>query len=140
MENKKLELHREFQVYMVPIAGLIQSNQISQMYDRLLVDLKSIVSEDAIYSREFALARTKLEEACFYSKKAHAKHYGCDKTAQVAETMTDSGEFRTGGVKLPTCFGTGTDNGNHMECFKCMHLTECSNVMVKGKKDVYLPK
>jgi len=57
----------EFAVVQLNEHGIEQAKYIGRIFDDLLEDLKRSC---LVNSREFALAKTKLEEACFYAKKA----------------------------------------------------------------------
>lgn len=53
--------------------GQSKAQDIQAVYELLLAKLEYLIG-DAKYCREFSIAKTKLEEACFYSKKAMAIH------------------------------------------------------------------
>jgi hypothetical protein len=59
---------KEFQVHKVNEEGFRQAGRIALAFSNLLSDLESFLP----VSRELSIVRTKLEEACFYSKKAMA--------------------------------------------------------------------
>jgi len=58
----------EFAVHVLNEAGMSKAVKIQALFDDLLNNL----SGWCISSREFSLTKTKLEEACFYAKKAMA--------------------------------------------------------------------
>jgi hypothetical protein len=59
-----------FEVHMLNTEGKIKANKIATAFDTLLIQLAVICPE----GREFALVKTKLEEAAFFAKKAMAKN------------------------------------------------------------------
>jgi hypothetical protein len=61
-------MNREFQVHMLNDVGKGHARTIAEGFDTLLEGLTQICPP----GREFALAKTKLEEACFFAKKAMA--------------------------------------------------------------------
>lgn len=61
-------MHREFAVHKLNDVGLAKANQIAQEFDKLLTALSSTCPE----GREFAIVKTKLEEASFFAKKSVA--------------------------------------------------------------------
>lgn len=62
-------INPEFQVHRLNKGGLAKAEEITAWFDELLENLKPYVPD----SRELALVRTKLEEACFYARKGVAK-------------------------------------------------------------------
>ena len=62
-------MNNEFRVHMLDEAGKRLAAEIAQAFDELLVKLDAI---NSVSSREMAICRTKLEEACFFAKKAMA--------------------------------------------------------------------
>lgn len=58
----------EFATHMLNEQGIAKATQIRDTFDDALNKLKLL----CIPGREFSLARTKLEEACFFAKKAMA--------------------------------------------------------------------
>lgn len=61
-------MNPEFEVHQLNYIGLMQADEIVGSFDRLLEDLKLMCGE----GRYMAIVRTKLEEACFFAKKAVA--------------------------------------------------------------------
>jgi len=57
-----------FQVHILNDKGKEKARSIAQMFDDLLWELKTWCGD----GREIAIVRTKLEEACFFAKKAMA--------------------------------------------------------------------
>lgn len=71
-----VELHKEiknpeFQVHKVSDEGFVELGNIGLLFDGLLTDLKAKIPN----SRLMSMATTKLEEACFFAKKALAETY-----------------------------------------------------------------
>lgn len=70
-------MNKEFAVHMLNDAGKAKAKRIAEAFDRLLVELTTPATPDdpsivCPPSRETSLLRTKLEEACFFAKKAMA--------------------------------------------------------------------
>lgn len=65
-------MNKEFAVHMLNGHGQDNALYIAQVFDEALNKLKSVCPE----SREFSIAKTKLEEACFFAKKAMATAVG----------------------------------------------------------------
>lgn len=63
----------EFKVHILNEEGIIIVKKIAELYNQLLIELR----ERILPCREFSIVKTKLEEACFFSKKAAAgmTHY-----------------------------------------------------------------
>ena len=61
-------MNSEFYVHILTEEGLEKAQYIANCFDTLLSDL-SVICPDG---REFSIAKTKLEEACFFAKKAMA--------------------------------------------------------------------
>lgn len=57
-----------FQFHKLNEQGQLKAKAIQGVFEEALFKLDNIVT----YSREYAICRTKLEEACFYAKKAMA--------------------------------------------------------------------
>lgn len=62
---------KEFDVHMLNEHGISKAKAIAEAFNMLLTILLAINPEA---SREMSLARTKLEEACFFVKKATASN------------------------------------------------------------------
>jgi hypothetical protein len=60
----------EFKVYKLNSIGIEQANAIAEEFDLLLVRLGAYCQA----GRELSIVKTKLEEACFFAKKAMASH------------------------------------------------------------------
>ena len=69
--------NKEFKVNTLNDLGAQRAKFIANAFDDLLDDIK-LVCPDA---REFAICKSKLEEACFYAKKAM-----CSKGENLADT------------------------------------------------------
>jgi hypothetical protein len=57
-----------FQVHELNVEGFTKAQQIASAFDRLLSELAGLCTE----GREFAITKTKLEEAAFFAKKSMA--------------------------------------------------------------------
>lgn len=62
-------MHPAFQVHMLNDDGIKEAKYLAEAFDRMLGELETICGKD---SREMSIVRTKLEEACFFAKKAMA--------------------------------------------------------------------
>lgn len=62
-------MHPEFEVHMLNAESKHIAQDIAEFFDELLSALEHICPPN----REFSIARTKLEEACFFAKKSMAK-------------------------------------------------------------------
>ncbi len=62
-------MNKEFQVHMLNEQGKSNATKIAEAFDELLLKLTAISPQP---SREMSICRTKLEEACFFAKKAMA--------------------------------------------------------------------
>jgi hypothetical protein len=60
-----------FQFHKLNEAGIKKAIQIAEAFDKLLTELKTLCPERS-EGREFAIVKTKLEEASFFAKKAMA--------------------------------------------------------------------
>jgi hypothetical protein len=67
-------MNKEFKTHMLSHEGNVRANLIASLFDELLTRLESVCPS----CREFSITRTKLEEACFYAKKAMAPEH-CEK-------------------------------------------------------------
>jgi len=65
------EGHPEFKVHILNDDGITCARSIAQEFNNLLTVLHSLIGEP---NREFSIVKTKLEEACFFAKKAMAKN------------------------------------------------------------------
>jgi hypothetical protein len=61
-------MHKEFAVHMLNDTGKAKARQLADAFDLLLAKIETMCTD----GRELAIARTKLEEACFFAKKAMA--------------------------------------------------------------------
>lgn len=61
-------MHKAFEVHRLNEVGMKRAGEIASIFDLLLRDLESLVPD----SWEKAIVVTKLEEACFFAKKAMA--------------------------------------------------------------------
>lgn len=68
-ENKMDPL---FKVHMLNDTGKQKAGVIACKFFELLEGLKGLCGDDFAKSREFSIVKTKLEEACFFAKKAMA--------------------------------------------------------------------
>lgn len=64
-------MHAEFQTHKLNDQGFAKAKQLAEKFDELLTYIEGTVTS----SRERSIAATKLEEACFFAKKALAKEY-----------------------------------------------------------------
>lgn len=64
--------HKEFEVHMLNEAGKVKAKAIAETFDECLTKLVELCPA----GRELAIVRTKLEEACFFAKKAMANDPG----------------------------------------------------------------
>jgi uncharacterized protein YggE len=60
-----------FEFHRLNEAGVAKANAVASAFDELLRILQEITAEEST-GRPFAIVRTKLEEACFFAKKAVA--------------------------------------------------------------------
>lgn len=65
---KETTMNKAFQVHMLNDDGKSKAKQIAMAFDGLLAELATLCPA----GRELALVTTKLEEACFFAKKAMA--------------------------------------------------------------------
>lgn len=74
MRNKNKEFpinNSEFQFYKLNENGLDECEQVARLFDDFLADLEHTLSHKGD-PRCIAIVKTKLEEACFFAKKAAA--------------------------------------------------------------------
>lgn len=65
-------MNKEFAVHMLNDGGKTKAQEIASAFDDCLERLAKVCPA----GREFAITRTKLEEACFFAKKAMAADAG----------------------------------------------------------------
>lgn len=58
-----------FKVYRLNASGMAKAQEIQTIFETTYYDLHKLCDPN---SREFAVMKTKLEEACFFAKKAMA--------------------------------------------------------------------
>lgn len=61
-----------FQTHILNDAGIAKARRLGELFNDLLIHVEDITA-DGRNSREFSLAKTHLEEACFFAKKAMAQ-------------------------------------------------------------------
>lgn len=76
-------MNQEFQVHILAENGIDKAKEIAAIFDTALNDLKEVCPE----GRSFSIVKTKLEEACFFAKKAMAS----DPVNQKVEPAEDAG-------------------------------------------------
>lgn len=64
-------MHKEFAVHRLNAVGMESAKRMASLFDSLLTELETSCRCN-IGTREFSLAKTKLEEAAFFAKKAMA--------------------------------------------------------------------
>lgn len=67
--TEKPQVRREFEVHILNEDGIRKSRHIAETLNYALSEIEYAAGADG---REMAIARTKLEEACFFAKKAMA--------------------------------------------------------------------
>ena len=67
--DKEIPMHDEFAVHMLNESGKIKAAYIALAFDECLDKLLRLIPT----CRETSIVKTKLEEACFFAKKAMAK-------------------------------------------------------------------
>lgn len=70
IQKRRAKVHKAFEVHMVNERGKIAAQQIATLFNNLLSNLYSL----NLTGREMAIVETKLEEACFFAKKAMASN------------------------------------------------------------------
>ena len=70
-------MNKEFQVHLLNDEGLVKAHTVASDFDLLLERMNGYVPA----GREFAIVKTKLEEACFFAKKAIANEPSNQKQA-----------------------------------------------------------
>ena len=73
-------MHREFEVHRLTEQGLDAANSIASEFDQLLTTLERDIGVPE--GREWSIVKTKLEEACFFAKKAIAQKYSQGATVE----------------------------------------------------------
>ncbi len=68
-------MNKEFKVHILNEVGIERACAVAVDFDVLLEQLKDYVPE----GREFSIVKTKLEEACFFAKKAIANDPVCQR-------------------------------------------------------------
>jgi len=63
-------MNKEFEVHMLSDEGQVKARAIATIFDSCLTELIQYCPD----SRYLSIVRTKLEEACFFAKKAMAEH------------------------------------------------------------------
>lgn len=61
--------NKEFQVHILNDDGINKAGDIAQVFDNALTALSNLCPA----GREFAIVKTKMEEACFFAKKSMAQ-------------------------------------------------------------------
>lgn len=69
MEEKTYPIRPEFDVHMLNADGKGRAHDIAKQFSVCLNHLEAIIGADG---REMAIVRTKLQEACFFAKRAMA--------------------------------------------------------------------
>lgn len=64
-------MYPEFEVHKMNAKGIEKASHVANAFANLLDELESIIGGP---SREMSIVRTKLEEACFFAKKAMANN------------------------------------------------------------------
>ena len=64
-------MNKEFQEHTLNDEGIVKCNEIAHLYN----DFLNILSQYCNESREFSIVKTKLEEACFFTKKSISGNY-----------------------------------------------------------------
>lgn len=64
-------MHKEFSSHILSVPGGQKVRDVREAFDALLTRLDDVIPKP---SREMSLARTKLEEACFFAVKAVASN------------------------------------------------------------------
>ena len=63
-------MRKEFQVHLLNHVGIDKAKQLAELYNTLAEQVIALVAEG---SPELTIALRKLEESCFYAKKAMAQ-------------------------------------------------------------------
>ena len=62
-------IRQEFRVHLLNTSGIISAKALAQEFSDVLHHIETLCGSDG---REMAIVRTKMEEACFFAKKALA--------------------------------------------------------------------
>ncbi len=76
-------MNKEFEVHLLNEVGLVKAQTVALDFDHLLECLNGYIPP----GREFAIVKTKLEEACFFAKKAIANELSNQKQADHAPVV-----------------------------------------------------
>lgn len=66
----------EFKYHELNESGQARVDRVAEVFSRALDDLEATVPSCQDNARDMALVRTKLQEACFFAKRAVAIHPG----------------------------------------------------------------
>jgi hypothetical protein len=67
-------IRHEFTVHRLTGEGMVKAAEIAEEFSKLLDRVEVLVPQAGDNARELALVRTKLQEACFFAKRAMALH------------------------------------------------------------------
>lgn len=68
-----MAIRKEFQVHRLNERGMDRAHQLASHFSDLLNNIEALIpTENGPHQRELAIVRTKLEEACFFAKRALA--------------------------------------------------------------------
>lgn len=67
-------IRQEFTVHRLTEAGLTKAEQLAADFSALLDKIEQTVPQGPGNMREMAIVRTKLQESCFFAKRALALH------------------------------------------------------------------
>lgn len=71
MQTEKIEIkNKEFDFHLLNEVGKKKALEIANYFDHTLEGLKHLCPDN----REFSIAKTNLEQACFFAKKSMASH------------------------------------------------------------------
>jgi len=65
-------MDKAFEVHMLNEQGKSKAKTIAEAFDVLLTTVNAVAGSSPTSGRELAIVKTKLEEACFFAKKAMA--------------------------------------------------------------------
>lgn len=66
-ENSIRQVNPEFRTHVLNEGGIEKAGKIAELFNGILSDLGDLCPQK---TREFSIVKTKLEEACFFAKKA----------------------------------------------------------------------